>query len=96
MFYRDLYDLARLTYSETSGLINPLSGIHDRFKLKNDEIHNEVVTNNVRWMRNFIEMRENAMELTEAGLGSQGAQYFNEEIRLQMLNFRLDQSGKKL
>lgn len=96
MFYRDLYDLARLTYSETSGLINPLSSIHDRFKLKNDEVHNEMVTNNVRWMRNFIELRENAMELAEAGLGAQSSTYFNEEIRLQMLNFRLDQTGKKL
>lgn len=90
MFYEDAYYQALLNSEEQSGSINPLSAIDDRFKLKNEDLYDELVSNNVRWLRTLTEMRENF----DANMSPQ--RYLDEELRMKMMYSRMETLGVKV
>ena len=90
LVYEDAYYQALLNSEEQTGTINPLSAIADRFHLKNEDIYDELVSNNVRWLRTFMEMRENF----DANLEPQ--RFLDEEMRLKMMHNRMEALNVKL
>ena len=73
--------------------MNPLSALEHRFRLHEEDIWTEMITNNVRWLRAYHELRESALTYEEASLGNQ---YLNEEMRLQILHRRMETEGIRL
>jgi hypothetical protein len=75
----DAYHSAKMRYAELDGNINPIADLDQRFSLKSNELQEEVFSNNIRWLKHFLDLRMNAIPFEDYGMNNQ---FYQDEIRM--------------